>query len=385
MSQDDLVPDEALVTRLEHLANALTSLNEIVNMRKHLPGEAVSALAAQASTLVGEMRAAVEPDDEINAKYRSRMRDEYCITASGRRFYIFDPKADEVGHLDIVTGLANECRYSGQVPRFYSVAEHSIKVAAMTEQMVLDAVRDGTLSDDILPLACLHALMHDAHEAYTGDVPQPYKGRMSDVYGTPWERIEDAVQDAILSAYDIPPMPVEVEQIVRQADQWMLYAEVIALHGDSLDQFPSLRRMTMPSPSVLSVGTVRREEPERGLVRRLFDNEVRRLVSLIGGRIPGDIKDVRRVSRVEAAEAFAAATQQAGIPGDRDNPPPPTPMPERTPTLSRPPRSDDVTPGSWTQAVRSSSVETPPSMSRLLNDPDLTPEERARLQELGGK
>lgn len=385
MAQDDLVPDEALVARLDEVASALMGLTEIASLRSHLPADKLHDMALMAASLVGEMNAAAQPDDEINAKYRSRMRDEYGITASGRRFYIYDPRADEVAHHDIVSGLTHECRYAGQIPRFYSVAEHSIKVAVIAEHLATEAVARGEFPEDMLPLVSLVAMLHDAHEAYCGDIPHPYKARLADVFGTPWERIEGRVQECVHEAYALPPLPVEVEGFVQQADAWMLYVEVLAFHPNSADQFPSLKKMRLPPPEVVELARVKSAEPDRGTVRSLFDQEVRRLVSLVGGQIPGDRIDERRVERQDAVAQFAEAMKQAGIPGDRPNPPPPpTDQPIETPTLTREPRGTDVKPGEWKQAVRSSSVEPGANLSRLLSDPDLTPEERARLAEMGG-
>lgn len=391
MAQDDLVPDEALIVCARNLERAVRELQDVASLRSHLasPTDALSKAAFNLGAFVAGATVLAHPDDEINAKYRSRMRDEYCITASGIRFYAFDPKPEEVVHHDIVTGLVKECRYGNQIPglRIYSVAEHSIKVAAITEHLCMLEVKEGNLHDDIIPLACLCAMLHDGHEALTGgDMPGPYKARMADAYGTPWSRVESRVQDCISEAYELPPIPVEVAQIVKQADAWMVHMEVIAFWPDKLDQFPSLKRMPPPPGDVIAVGRVKAEEPDRAMVRDVFDSEIRRLVSLVGGRIPGDKQDQRRVGRVAAAEQFAAAVQAAGIPGDRPNPPAPTPLPEHVISLERDPRKDDVTPSAWKQAVRSSSVEapSPAAMSRLLNDPELTEDERARLAEMGG-
>lgn len=392
MAQDDLVPDAALVTRMHNMHRALAEVLELVTLRSHLRETVHGPLTDSLASLhlaAGLAEGVAQPDDPINAKYRSRMRDEYCITATGGRFYAYDPKPEEVKHEDIVTGLVKEGRYGNQIPglRIYSVAEHSIKVAAMVEHLCTREVERDNLPEDIIPLATLYGMLHDAHEALTGgDVPGPYKARLADVFGTPWSLIEDRVQACVVEAYALPPCPVEVDALVKQADGWMVYAEALTFWPDKLDEFPKLKRMVPPPGDVLAVGRVKAEEPDRATVRDIFDSEIRRLVSLVGGRIPGDRVDERRVSRAQAAAEFAQAAKQAGVPGERENPPPPKPMPERTPVLSRPPRDDDVSPGSWQQAVRSSSVEEPPpgALSRLLNDPDLTPEERERLEEMGG-
>lgn len=60
---------------------------------------------------------------------------------------------------DIAHGLSNICRFSGQASRFYSVGHHCLVLSSL-------------FGDPKLRLA---ALLHDASEAYMGDVPTPVK------------------------------------------------------------------------------------------------------------------------------------------------------------------------------------------------------------------
>ena len=69
-----------------------------------------------------------------------------------------DPQPEDIHIEHIAHGLANVCRYSGHTSRFYSVAEHSV----ILSYLVPEEYR-------------LEALMHDAAEAYIGDIPTPLK------------------------------------------------------------------------------------------------------------------------------------------------------------------------------------------------------------------
>ena len=72
----------------------------------------------------------------------------------------FDPERDD-NHFhieDIAHSLALVCRYGGHAAWRYSVAQHSIHVSSLCP-----------------PELRLAGLLHDANEAYLGDIIQPNK------------------------------------------------------------------------------------------------------------------------------------------------------------------------------------------------------------------
>ena len=76
-----------------------------------------------------------------------------------RRFHPFSPDAAEVDIKDIARSLARQCRFDGHVNvEHYSVAEHSIYVSEL-----------------VAPEFALDGLLHDAAEAYIGDIVSPVK------------------------------------------------------------------------------------------------------------------------------------------------------------------------------------------------------------------
>jgi len=52
--------------------------------------------------------------------------ERYLSTYTGKKFFPFDPRPEQICIEDIAHGLSMLCRFSGQCPYFYSVAEHSI-------------------------------------------------------------------------------------------------------------------------------------------------------------------------------------------------------------------------------------------------------------------
>jgi hypothetical protein len=82
-------------------------------------------------------------------------------TWGGGRMVITDPKPEMIDIQDIAKSLACICRYTGHCNDFYSVAQHSILMANLTE-----------FEDYGTPI---QRLLHDSAEAYIGDMSRPWK------------------------------------------------------------------------------------------------------------------------------------------------------------------------------------------------------------------
>lgn len=83
-------------------------------------------------------------------------------TATGKIINPMNLMPADIELVDIATALGNICRYGGHC-RFMSVAEHSVNVSQWVR------VQGGTLRQQ------LAGLLHDAHEAYHGDIIAPIK------------------------------------------------------------------------------------------------------------------------------------------------------------------------------------------------------------------
>lgn len=84
-------------------------------------------------------------------------------TYSGKAFDLIYPDADDVCAADLAHHLGLQCRYGGATRNHWSTAQHSIIVAAAVWARTKD------------PIATGHGLLHDGHEAYTGDQIHPLK------------------------------------------------------------------------------------------------------------------------------------------------------------------------------------------------------------------
>jgi hypothetical protein len=147
--------------------------------------------------------------EELAAALRPLERaGDWMQTFSGAKFYPMDPAVEDIRGVDIAHSLALQCRYNGHVSRFYSVAEHCVH-----------------LSFAVAPKHALWALLHDASEAYVGDMIRPLKRHMPD-----YVDVEDSVQLAIAAWAGIRwPIP----EAVLDADTRILLDERAALFPTS--------------------------------------------------------------------------------------------------------------------------------------------------------
>lgn len=126
---------------------------------------------------------------------------DWMQTATGRAFWPIDPRAEDIDIEDVAHALAHLCRYGGHCLRFYSVAEHSVLLAA-----------------SVPPEDALWALLHDASEAYIVDVPRPLKPYLSD-----YQDAERRVMTAVCERFGLPePWP----DTVKEADRAILTDEM---------------------------------------------------------------------------------------------------------------------------------------------------------------
>jgi hypothetical protein len=124
-------------------------------------------------------------------------RGDWMLTSSGRVFYPFDPRPEEIHIEDIAAGLSRQCRYAGQLcgdVDFYSTAEHSVALARHFR-----ARREPGLAK--------WALLHDAAEAYLYDLLTPLKRAMPE-----YRACEARLLRAICIRFGLPPEePPEVK------------------------------------------------------------------------------------------------------------------------------------------------------------------------------
>lgn len=118
-------------------------------------------------------------------------------THSGREFDYNSPETCEFHIEDIAHALARMCRFGGHVRSYYSVAEHSVRVSHLCRRET-----------------ALAGLLHDAAEAYLGDVVAPLK-KMPEMIG--YRLVEQRVEAALGRAFGVELTPMHVEVAIHDA------------------------------------------------------------------------------------------------------------------------------------------------------------------------
>ena len=104
--------------------------------------------------------------------------------SSGVYLDLLDPQPSDIRIGDVACALSKICRFGGQIDNFYSVAEHSVAAAEVARLRGLD--REVQFA----------ALLHDAAEAFIGDIVKPLKVILDPIYGPIELRIEKAIEAA---------------------------------------------------------------------------------------------------------------------------------------------------------------------------------------------
>ena len=140
----------------------------------------------------------------------------WILTQSGQQFDLLRPTASMIKPVDIAHALSRLCRFNGHTRAHYSVAQHSLIVASLVpaeHQLV--------------------ALLHDAPEAYIGDMTRPLKAVMPE-----YQYVEHQIWLAVCERFDIQ---IDLPACVKQADMVALVTERRDLMPDHPGEWDCLR------------------------------------------------------------------------------------------------------------------------------------------------
>lgn len=138
---------------------------------------------------------------------KAKIGDQWISLLSGGRFNYNRPEESDVTIEDIASALSNVCRFSGHLPRFYSVAQHLVNTSHIVK-----------------PKLAFTGLMHDTAEAFTNDLPTPLKWALP-IFKELEVKIESAMGKKFGFEYPYPPE-------IKEADTTMLILEKLYVKED---------------------------------------------------------------------------------------------------------------------------------------------------------
>ena len=135
-------------------------------------------------------------------------------TLSGKHFNLFEPTIEMIDIRDIAAGLSNKGHFSGLTPSYFSIAQHCVMVC--DEFAFWDFFIDPKLK--------LLALLHDAAEAYIGDMIKPLKVRIPQ-----FAEVEENIMKAICAKYE---MDYSSLHLIKATDLFIQEVEYNAFYNN---------------------------------------------------------------------------------------------------------------------------------------------------------
>ena len=162
------------------------------------------------------------------------------MLTSGSYFDYEDPRGSPFTIEDVAIALGKICRFNGHCNGFYSVAEHSVYVSKIVPKP--DA---------------LAGLLHDASEAFLGDMPGPLKWISPE-----FRRFEATIEEAVLERFGIEG---GLPKSVKIADMIMLATEKNQIMPNPDDEWPMLKDIR---PSSIAIQRLSPEEASTAFLDR---------------------------------------------------------------------------------------------------------------------
>lgn len=143
-------------------------------------------------------------DMQVDCGHIPRAGGPFILTHTGRQVFFDHVYPEDICIEDIAHALSHLCRYTGHITMFFSVAQHSLLV----EEKI-----PGNAETK------LAALLHDAAEAYIGDVSSPLKRWMKEKGNWAYDSLHHAIADVIHRRFEITKVHAGTVRLYDQATQ----------------------------------------------------------------------------------------------------------------------------------------------------------------------
>lgn len=142
----------------------------------------------------------------------------YIGTYNGGQFWVNNPMVEDISLEEITHALAYNVRFNGHTDIFWSVAQHSLLVERIMDDLYQERYSLNSIVDK--HRACLAALLHDFSEGYMSDIARPFKKSLPD-----YLNFERNVQNCINSLFEIEEIPEGIQSLIAEADTLALAVE----------------------------------------------------------------------------------------------------------------------------------------------------------------
>lgn len=223
--------DDTLGFSSSFLEEAFGGLIRVENFRGDFIRERLNFQSSDPA-IISQIRKII--DDAINSRvgmYTDPKHGNAIQMRSGRPFYPWSPRHEDVRVDDIIWALSRKGRYGCHSLRTYTVLEHEIRGCDLAM----------ATSDFDLAIAFL---VHDSSEAILEDMPRPIKVNLPDYQAL--EKIVDSVVIPALLPTRVQARWHEIHPEVKRIDNLMLAAEQYKLMASKKDG--GLRWYNLPDP-----------------------------------------------------------------------------------------------------------------------------------------
>lgn len=181
----------------------------------------------------------------------------YLETVTGKVVNVIEPSPDQICIDDIGWGLSRMPRFCGhtitEVP--YNVAQHSVFVGREVYNILtrieeypeltefFHEIRGLSNSQIHVIETVMMAVLHDASEIYTGDIPSPVK-QIPELRAIV-KKVEHKLMAAIYQAFNLPEPTELQEKIIKHADKIAQKIEAHAFMQSRGNHWPNMPHISL--------------------------------------------------------------------------------------------------------------------------------------------
>lgn len=144
------------------------------------------------------------------------------------------PTMEMIEPVDLALAMTRIHRYNGLSPRPFNLVQHTM----LCDLIALDVFGLHEAQD------LLYITLHDAHEAYTGDIGRPIKHMINEAMDGGWDALEGRLDAAIFERFGLDPAYLDhnhpTVKIRKEIDNLALAVEVESCFPEVIDRWEGL-------------------------------------------------------------------------------------------------------------------------------------------------